>query len=79
MHLFEELSSYKKEELQLKVKRNTKYEDILRLFASIPVDPLWPLSIFHADSCYSKDMEFTNFLQLNTWGHLDEIDILHIS
>ena len=75
MHLFEECSEYKKEGLQLKVKRNAEYDDILRLFTSIPVYPLWPLSTFHADSYYAQDMEFINFLQLNTWGHLDEIDI----
>ena len=76
-NLFEELSDFKKEELQLKVKRNTKYKDILRLFTSIPVYPLWPLSTFHADSCYTNDYEtaFTNYLQYNAWGQLDEVDI----
>ena len=28
MHLFEELSDFEKEELQLKVKRNAEYDDI---------------------------------------------------
>ena len=77
MHLFEELSDFEKEELQLKVKKNAKYNDILRLFASIPVHPLWPLSTFHAECSYANDYEtiFTNYLQYNTWGQLDEIDI----
>ena len=76
-HLFEELSDFEKEELQLKVKRNAENDDILRLFASIPVHDLWPLSYFHAESCYANDYEtvFTNYLQYNAWGHLDEIDI----
>ena len=77
MHLLKELSNFEKEELQLKVKRNVKYKNILRLFASISVHPLWPLSTFHADCCYVNDYEtvFTNYLQYNAWGHLDEIDI----
>ena len=81
MHLLEELSNFEREELQLKVKRNTKYNNILRLFASIPVHPLWPLSIFHVESCYDNDYEtpFINFLQYNTWRQLDEIDILYHS
>ena len=76
-HLFEALSDFEKEELQSKVKRNEEYDDILRLFASIPVHPLWPLSTFHAESCYANDYEtvFTNYLQYNAWGQLDEIDI----
>ena len=75
--LFEALSDFEKEELQSKVKRNAEYDDILRLFASIPVHPLWPLSTFHAESCYANDYEtiFTNYLQYNAWGQLDEIDI----
>ena len=77
MHLLKELSDFEREELQLKVKRNIKYKGILKLFASIPVHPLWPLSIFHAESCYANDYEtvFTNYLQYNAWGQLDEIDI----
>ena len=77
MHLFKDLSNFEKEELQLKVKRNTEYNDILRLFASVPVHPFWPLSTFHAESCYTNDYEtvFTNYLQYNAWGQLDEIDI----
>ena len=76
-HLFEELSDFKKEELQSKVKRNAKYDNILRLFASIPVHPLWSLSTFHAECSYANDYEisFTNYLQYNAWGQLDEIDI----
>ena len=77
VHLFKELSDFEKEELQLKVKRNTEYDDILRLFASIPVHPLWPLSIFHAESCYANNYEtvFANYLQYNAWRQLDEIGI----
>ena len=65
--LLEELSDFEREELQLKVKKNAEYEDILRLFTSIPVHPLWPLSIFHVDSCYANNYEttFINFLQYN--------------
>ena len=77
MLLFKELSDFKKEELQLKVKKNTKYKNIPRIFASIPVHPFWPLSTFHMESCYANDYEtvFTNYLQYNAWGQLDEIDI----
>ena len=53
----------------------------LRLVASIPIHPLWPLSIFPADSCYANNYQtsFINFLQYNTWGQLDKIDILYHS
>ena len=76
-YLFEELSNFKKEELQLKVKSNTKYKNILRIFTPVPVPLLWPLSIFHADVCYTKDYEtpFINFLQYNAWNYPNEIDI----
>ena len=48
-----------------------------KLFTSIPVHPLWPLSTFHAEACYTDnyDTPFINFLQYNAWGQLDEIDI----
>ena len=77
MHLFKELSDFEKEELQLKVKSNTKYEDILRIFTPISVPALGPLSIFHAESCYAGDYEtpFINFLQNNAWNQLNETDI----
>ena len=75
--LLEELSNFKRDELQLKVKKNAEYEDILKLFASIPVHPLWLLSTFHVESCYANDYEtvFTNYLQYNAWRQLDKIDI----
>ena len=79
--LLEELSNFKRDELQLKVKKNAEYEDILKLFASIPVHPLWLLATFHVESCYANDYEtvFTNYLQYNAWGQLDKIDIQYHS
>ena len=73
----EGLSNFKKEGLQLKVKKNAKYEDILRLFTTVPFHPLRPLSIFHAEACYIQDYEslFINFLSYNAWGQIDKIDI----
>ena len=63
----EGLSNFKKEELLLKMKKNVKYEDILRLFAIIPVYPLWPLSTFHMEACYAHDYGniFVKFLVYN--------------
>ena len=62
--LFEALSDFKKEELQLKEKKNTEYADILRLFTSVPVHSLWPLSIYHVEACYANDYDnpFINFI-----------------
>ena len=61
----------------MKEKNNEEYTDILRIFAPIPVPPLWPLSIFHAECSYAKDYKtpFTNFLQYNAWNYQNEIDI----
>ena len=63
----EGLSDFEKEELLLKVKKNTKYEDILKLFATIPVHPLQPFSTFHVEACYTHNYEtsFITFLQYN--------------
>ena len=70
----EGLSDFKKEELLLKVKKNAEYGGILRLFATIPVHPFWPLSTFHMEACYAHDYEniFVNFLVYNAWGQIDE-------
>ena len=77
----ERLSNFEKEELQLKVKKNAKYEDVLRLFGTIPIYPVWPLSCFHMECCYAQDYNetFVNFLSYNAWNHIDEIDIPHHS
>ena len=68
MLLLEELSDFEKEELQFKVKRNSEYKDIFRLFIHISFHALWSLSTFHVESYYVNDYEtsFINFIQYNT-------------
>ena len=70
MHLSPELTPDENEELLNKAKIIAELKDILSIFASVPLHPLWPLGLNHDFCLYNRDYlsPIRTFLDYNCWN-----------